>query len=79
MDSKRRFSTIPFSVILNPGTGPGQAVDANYTKAIDRLQRAGCVVSVYVSTEYGKRDQKLVAAGFGAMAKILSARPSAFL
>jgi hypothetical protein len=62
MESKRRFSTIPFWIILNPGTGPGQAVDANYTKAIDRLQGAGCVVLGYVSTEYGKRDAKQVVA-----------------
>jgi len=60
MELKRKFCTIPFWVILNPGSGPGQAVDANYTKAIDRLQGAGCVVLGYVSTQYGKRDQNLV-------------------
>ncbi len=62
MELKRRFETVPFWVILNPGTGPGQSVDANYTKAIDRLLGAGCVVLGYVSTEYGKRDKGLVEA-----------------
>lgn len=55
MDVKRRFETVPFWVIVNPASGPGQEVDANYTKAIDRLQGAGCVVLGYVTTSYGKR------------------------
>ena len=55
MDVKRRFETVPFWVIVNPASGPGQDVDANYTKAIDRLQGAGCVVLGYVTTSYGKR------------------------
>jgi hypothetical protein len=55
MDVKRRFETVPFWVIVNPASGPGSEVDANYTKAIDRLQGAGCVVLGYVTTSYGKR------------------------
>ena len=55
MDLKRRFESVPFWVIVNPASGPGEAVDANYTKAIDRLQGAGCVVLGYVTTSYGKR------------------------
>lgn len=51
---KRRFETVPFWVIVNPASGPGNQVDANYTKAIDRLQGAGCVTLGYVSTAYGK-------------------------
>jgi hypothetical protein len=42
-------------VILNPASGPGSEVDANYTKAIDRLRGAGCVVLGYVPTSYAKR------------------------
>lgn len=53
---KRKHETIPIWVILNPASGPGKAVDANYTKAIDRLQGAGCVTLGYVSTSYGKRS-----------------------
>ncbi len=33
------------------------SVDANYTKAIDRLRGAGCVVLGYVTTSYGKRSE----------------------
>lgn len=55
MDLKRKYETAPFWVIVNPASGPGTVVDANYTKAIDRLQGAGCVVLGYVSTNYGKR------------------------
>lgn len=54
---KRRFPTVPFWVIVNPASGPGSAVDANYTKAIDRLIGAGCVVLGYVSTRYGERPE----------------------
>ena len=55
MAVKRRYETVPMWVIINPASGPGNDVDANYTKAIDRLVGAGCVVLVYVSTAYGKR------------------------
>jgi hypothetical protein len=55
IDLKRRYETVPFWVIINPASGPGNQVDANYTKAIDRLQGAGCVVLGYVTTSYGKR------------------------
>lgn len=54
IDLKRNFPTVPFRVIINPASGPGTEVDANYTKAIDRLIGAGCVVLGYVSTSYGK-------------------------
>lgn len=55
LDVKRRFETVPFWVIVNPASGPGEEVDANYTKAIDRLHGAGCVVLGYVPTNYAKR------------------------
>jgi hypothetical protein len=55
MDLKRRYATVPMWVIINPASGPGREVDANYTKAIDRLRGAGCVVLGYVTTRYGKR------------------------
>lgn len=54
IDIKRRFETVPIWVILNPASGPGEGRDANYAKAIDRLQGAGCVTLGYVSTRYGK-------------------------
>ena len=48
------YREVPFWVIVNPASGPGEAVDANYTKAIDRLIGAGCVVLGYVPTDYGR-------------------------
>ncbi len=60
MDLKRTYAEVPFWVIVNPASGPGNAVDANYTKGIDRLIGAGCVVLGYVSTSYGKRDASMV-------------------
>lgn len=60
IDIKRRFDTVPMWVIVNPASGPGKDADANYTKAIDRLIGAGCVVLGYVSTEYGKRPAAAV-------------------
>lgn len=56
IELKRQFSTVPFWVIVNPASGPGTQVDANYTKAIDRLRGAGCVCLGYVRTDYAKRS-----------------------
>ncbi|MFO0965963.1 MAG: spherulation-specific family 4 protein [Gemmataceae bacterium] len=55
MTLRRRYETVPMWVIVNPASGPGEAVDPNYTKAIARLRGAGCVVVGYVSTSFGKR------------------------
>jgi hypothetical protein len=57
MNLKRQYETVPMWIILNPASGPGKAVDANYTKAIDRLIGAGCVVLGYATTSYGKRSK----------------------
>lgn len=57
IELKRRKETVPMWVIVNPASGPGAQVDANYTKAIDRLCGAGCVVLGYVSTSYAKRKE----------------------
>lgn len=55
IEMKRQCPTVPIWVIVNPASGPGKEVDANYTKAIDRLRGAGCVCIGYVSTSYAKR------------------------
>lgn len=57
IEIKRRYEIVPIWVIVNPASGPGKEVDANYTKAIDRLKGAGCVVLGYVSTRYGERPK----------------------
>ena len=60
IELKRQYETVPMWVILNAASGPGDKVDGNYTKAIDRLRGAGCVVIGYVATGYGKRTQEQV-------------------
>ncbi len=57
LDIKRRHETVPIWVIVNPASGPGQRVDPNYDKAIDRLTGAGCVTLGYITTGYGKRPE----------------------
>lgn len=57
IDLKRRHETVPVWVIVNPASGPGRRADPNYTKAIDRLQGAGCVVLGYVTTSYARRPE----------------------
>ena len=57
IDAKRRYETVPMWVIVNPASGPGEKVDPNYTRAIDRLAGAGCVVLGYVTTSYAKRPE----------------------
>ncbi|MCX7399642.1 MAG: hypothetical protein NT138_18390 [Planctomycetales bacterium] len=54
IELKRQYSEVPFWVIVNPASGPGTSIDLNYTKAIDRLIGAGCIVLGYVPTSYGK-------------------------
>ncbi len=70
IELKRRYETVPMWVIVNPASGPGKQVDANYTKAIDRLQGAGCVVLGYVSTSYAKRPEKEIKADIDAWLKL---------
>jgi hypothetical protein len=70
IELKRRFETVPFWVILNPASGPGKAVDANYAKAIDRLNGAGCVVLGYVTTSYAKRPEAEVRADIDRWGKL---------
>ena len=57
IDVKRRQETVPMWVILNPASGPGEKIDGNYTKAIDRLRGAGCLVLGYVTTSYARRPE----------------------
>jgi hypothetical protein len=67
---KRRFETVPFWVILNPASGPGRVADANYTKAVDRLAGAGCVVLGYVTTGYAERPERDVRADVARWAEL---------
>jgi hypothetical protein len=60
IELKRRQEMLPVWVIVNPASGPGKDADANYTRAIDRLCGAGCVVLGYVPTGYGRRTESRV-------------------
>lgn len=62
LDLKRRYETVPMWVIVNPASGPGTKVDPNYTRTIDRLLGAGCVVLGYVTTSYARRPEAEVRA-----------------
>ncbi|MFO0803238.1 MAG: spherulation-specific family 4 protein [Gemmataceae bacterium] len=78
IELKRTHETLPMWVIVNPASGPGEQVDANYTKAIDRLRGAGCVVIGYVSTEYGKRPVEKVKADIDRWLKLYPKIQGAF-
>jgi hypothetical protein len=49
-------------VIANPSSGPGNKVDPNYSKVIERARSKGAVVLGYVSTKYGARPLRMVKA-----------------
>lgn len=46
---------VPIVAIVNPGSGPGKEVDANYTAVARRAHKAGIRLIGYVSTSYAKR------------------------
>jgi hypothetical protein len=60
IDLIRSNNDIDFIVILNPSNGPGDVVDGNYTKAIDRLKGAGAYILGYIYTSYRSRKLKNV-------------------
>lgn len=78
IELKKQFPTIPFWVIVNPASGPGTQVDANYTKAIDRLRGAGCVCLGYVRTDYAKRSVSDVKKDLDLWLKLYSAIQGVF-
>lgn len=57
---KKKYHDVKTYVILNPNIGPGEAVDSNYTAAVQRLKGAGIYVLGYVKTEYAARNINLV-------------------
>lgn len=48
-------SSVGMTAILNPASGPGAALDANYRNAVNSLRASGGRVIGYVSTSYGAR------------------------
>ncbi len=48
--------------IVNPASGPGRRVDANYTRIVERAKKSKVTLIGYVSTRYGKRKAEEVKA-----------------
>jgi len=51
----KRHTLVNTCVVLNPGSGPGVGVDANYAVAVRRLNGAGAIVTGYINCVYGTR------------------------
>ncbi|MGF6768421.1 hypothetical protein P3T18_000891 [Paraburkholderia sp. GAS199] len=51
---------VPTTAILNPNSGPGTKVDANYAAATAGLRAVGGKVLGYISTSYGQRSLSAV-------------------
>src|SRR5260370_124172 len=49
IDLKRRFETVPFWVIVNPASGPGNQVPSHSTNPIDRLHAPRSFVLAHIS------------------------------
>jgi hypothetical protein len=62
-------SGVPVTAIVNPNSGPGKAVDPNYTQVIARMQQSRVKTIGYLATGYGKRDLKLIEADVAAWLK----------
>jgi hypothetical protein len=57
--------SLPWIAIVDPHHGPGQKLDANYSKNIAKLQAAHVVVLGYVSTRWGERSADLIKTDIG--------------
>ena len=53
---------VPLAVIVNPGSGPGSAQDANYVSAVNNLRAAGGKALGYVYSSYAARDTNAIKA-----------------
>lgn len=51
---------VPLTAIMNPGNGPGNNVDSNYTSVVNALRAAGGHVIGYVYTSYSARSLQVV-------------------
>ena len=53
-------SKAPITAIMNPGNGPGNAIDSNYTAAVNSFRAAGGRVIGYVYSSYATRSLSIV-------------------
>lgn len=59
-DLNAAASIVPITAIMNPGNGPGNAIDSNYTAAVNSFRAAGGRVIGYVYSSYGTRSLSVV-------------------
>jgi hypothetical protein len=59
-DLNAAAGTVPITAIMNPGNGPGNNVDSNYTAAVNSFRAAGGRVIGYVYSSYGQRSLSIV-------------------
>ena len=59
-------ATARLSVILNPDSGPGAAIDPNYTTVVANARTAGAKIYGYVDTNYAARSSMAVLADVNA-------------
>lgn len=57
---------VGITAIMNPNSGPSNAVNSDYTTAVNDFRAAGGKVIGYVSTQYGARDANAVLADVNA-------------
>jgi hypothetical protein len=56
IQSKQSNPTVPITVVVNPGNGPGSSKSATYASWIPKMQAAGITVIGYVPTSYAARS-----------------------
>jgi len=54
--AKLAHPSVPIVAAVNPSSGPGSSMDANYASAVNKLKAEGITVIGYVPTKYGSRD-----------------------
>ncbi|KNC87588.1 hypothetical protein, variant [Sphaeroforma arctica JP610] len=53
-------SKVDIVAIINPNSGPGDALNSDYVAGVAMLRDAGIEIFGYVHTQYGQRDKDLV-------------------
>jgi hypothetical protein len=57
---KHAHPSIPIVAIINPGDGPGKAIDSNYVNGIHNFKAAGITIVGYIATNFGSRSLAIV-------------------
>ncbi|KAJ3329455.1 hypothetical protein HDU93_000917, partial [Gonapodya sp. JEL0774] len=55
-----KYPNVKIVCIVNPSSGPGQSIDANYVRYIALLRKARVTVMGYVATSYGGQPVSIV-------------------